>query len=152
MLTVNGTQTLADVRQDMPLAIFLRERLGLRGTKVGCAAGECGACTVLVDDMPVCSCIYPVGRCQGAQVRTIEGVADADGRMHAVQRALVEHGAFQCGYCTPGVVMTTMSLVALGRALDDDEIARALQGNVCRCSGYVKLIEAVKAVLAELAP
>jgi aerobic-type carbon monoxide dehydrogenase small subunit (CoxS/CutS family) len=148
-LSVNGTDAHAAARPDTPLALFLRDELGLRGTKVGCAAGECGACTVLLDDQPVCSCLVPLGRCDGARVRTIEGVAGADGRLHPIQRALVEHGAFQCGYCTPGVVMTTIALAAQPRPLSEDSVARALQGNVCRCSGYVKLLEAVKAVLQE---
>jgi len=148
-LSVNGEAVAAQVRPDTPLAIFLREQLGLRGTKIGCAAGECGACTVLMDDRPVCACLTPVGRCEGSRVLTIEGVSDDRGGLHPVQRALVEHGAFQCGFCTPGVVMSTLALAAQPRPLADADIARALQGNVCRCSGYVKLLEAVKAVLAE---
>lgn len=146
---VNGVPRPVDAAADRSLASHLRDVLGMTGTKIGCAVGECGACTVLLDDQPVCACLVPVGRCAGRSVRTIEGVAAPDGGMHPVQRALVERGAFQCGYCTPGMVMSVVSLWERGEPLSRQEIQQALQGNVCRCSGYVKLLDTVEALLAE---
>lgn len=128
-----------------PLARFLREDLGLTGTKIGCGQGECGACTVLVDDLAVCACLYPVGRALGRAVETIEGL-DSDPIASRLRAAMIERGAFQCGFCTPGVVA---SLVALFRTVPrpgEAEIREALQGNLCRCSGYLKLFEAAVAV------
>ncbi|MDO8300892.1 (2Fe-2S)-binding protein [Lacisediminimonas sp.] len=150
-LTVNGKQRQASARGETSLANFLRDELGLRGTKIGCAAGECGACTVLLDGLPVCSCLVPVGRCEGRAVSTIEGVALADGALHPIQKALVEHGAFQCGFCTPGMVMSIVALAARPTRPTDEDIRRALQGNICRCSGYVKLLETVRRVLDQAA-
>lgn len=148
-LTVNGNERQASARGETSLANFLRDELGLRGTKIGCAAGECGACTVLLDGLPVCACLVPVGRCEGRAVSTIEGVSLADGSLHPIQKALVERGAFQCGFCTPGMVMSIVALAASPARPTDEEIRRALQGNICRCSGYVKLLETVRGILDE---
>jgi len=132
----------------MPLAVFLRDHLKLRGTKIGCGNGECGACTVLMDGRAVCSCLMPLGRAQGRRIETIESLGDPDD-LHPIQRTLVERGAFQCGFCTPGVVMSLVALLEENPKPDDDEIRSALQGNLCRCSGYVKLLEAVKEIVGK---
>jgi len=148
---VNGAAARVRCRPWDSLAQVLREGLGLTGTKIGCNAGECGACTVLVDGVAVCACLYPALRAGGRSVRTIEGVA-TDGRLSALQAALVRHGAFQCGFCTPGVVMSLTALLETSPQPQEAEIRIALQGNVCRCSGYVGLLEAVRAAVAEPAP
>ena len=132
----------------MPLAVFLRDHLKLRGTKIGCGNGECGACTVLMDGRAVCSCLMPLGRAHGRRIETIESLGDPDD-LHPIQRTLVERGAFQCGFCTPGVVMSLLALLEENPKPDDDEIRSALQGNLCRCSGYVKLLEAVKEIVGK---
>ncbi|WP_270934082.1 (2Fe-2S)-binding protein [Falsiroseomonas oryzae] len=149
-LQVNGTPHRLEVRGAETLAEVLRDRLGLTGTKIGCNAGECGACTVVLDGRAVCACLVPTPRMDGAAVRTIEGVTPAEG-LSPLQQALVEHGAFQCGFCTPGVVMSLTALFDRVRLPSEHEIRVALQGNVCRCSGYVRLIEAAKAAALRLA-
>ena len=116
--------------------------LGLKGTKIGCASGECGACTVIVDDRAVCACLMPVGRVGNRNVETIEGVGTV-ASPHPLQKALHEHGAFQCGFCTPGVVMSLLALLRAHPSPSDTQVRSALQGNVCRCSGYQKLLAAV---------
>ena len=145
-IEVNGENLAADADPAMPLAVFLRDHLKLRGTKIGCGNGECGACTVLMDGRAVCSCLMPLGRAQGRRIETIESLGDPDD-LHPIQRTLVERGAFQCGFCTPGVVMSLVALLEENPKPDDDEIRSALQGNLCRCSGYVKLLEAVKEIV-----
>ena len=145
-IEVNGENRAADADPAMPLAVFLRDHLKLRGTKIGCGNGECGACTVLMDGRAVCSCLMPLGRAQGRRIETIESLGDPDD-LHPIQRTLVERGAFQCGFCTPGVVMSLVALLEENPKPDDDEIRSALQGNLCRCSGYVKLLEAVKEIV-----
>ena len=147
-IEVNGENRAADVDPAMPLAVFLRDHLKLRGTKIGCGNGECGACTVLMDGRAVCSCLMPLGRAQGRRIETIESLGDPDD-LHPIQRTLVERGAFQCGFCTPGVVMSLVALLEENPKPDDDEIRSALQGNLCRCSGYVKLLEAVKEIVGK---
>ena len=147
-IEVNGENRAADADPAMPLAVFLRDHLKLRGTKIGCGNGECGACTVLMDGRAVCSCLMPLGRAQGRRIETIESLGDPDD-LHPIQRTLVERGAFQCGFCTPGVVMSLVALLEENPKPDDDEIRSALQGNLCRCSGYVKLLEAVKEIVGK---
>ena len=147
-IEVNGENRAADADPAMPLAVFLRDHLKLRGTKIGCGNGECGACTVLMDGRAVCSCLMPLGRAQGRRIETIESLGDPDD-LHPIQRTLVERGAFQCGFCTPGVVMSLVALLEESPKPDDDEIRSALQGNLCRCSGYVKLLEAVKEIVGK---
>ena len=149
--SVNGAPAEVRCQPWDSLAEVLRDGLGLRGTKIGCNAGECGACTVLVDGVAVCACLYPAPRAGGRAVRTIEGVA-RDGRLSALQAALVRNGAFQCGFCTPGVVMSLTALLDSTPQPQESEIRIALQGNVCRCSGYVGLLGAVRAAVAEQAP
>lgn len=144
-LTVNGEAYCVHAGGMDSLAQVLREQLGLTGTKVGCNAGECGACTVVVDGRAVCACLMPASRAEGAEVLTIEGAGQAD-TPSAIQRALVEHGAFQCGFCTPGVVMSLTALFARTPRPSEHQIRIALQGNICRCTGYVKIIAAANAV------
>ena len=132
----------------MPLVTVLRDDLGLRGTKVGCGNGECGACTVLMDGQAVCSCLVPAGRANGRRIDTIESLGNSD-EMHPLQRKLVERGAFQCGFCTPGVVMSLVALLRRQPEPDDKDIMGALQGNLCRCSGYVKLLKSVRESIQE---
>lgn len=145
-LTVNGNTYPVQARGCDSLAQVLREQLNLTGTKVGCNAGECGACTVLMDDRAVCACLVPAARAQGARILTIESQAAESGAPSDIQQALIDHGAFQCGFCTPGVVMSLTALFAQCPSPTEQAIRVALQGNVCRCSGYVRIIEAAKAL------
>ncbi len=140
-MTLNGTPTEVEVEPGELLVHVLRERLGLIGTKVGCGEGECGACTVLVDGVAILSCLYPAIKAAGRQVTTIEGL----GGHHPVQEAFVEHFASQCGYCTPGFVMSTVALLQEKPHPTRAEILEGLSGNLCRCTGYYQIIEAVEA-------
>jgi aerobic carbon-monoxide dehydrogenase small subunit len=142
-LTVNGRQVSADVPADRTLLRFLRDDLGLTGTKEGCAEGECGACTVLLDGAPVCSCLMLAVQAGGHAVTTIEGLADAEGRLHPVQQAFIDAGAIQCGFCTPGMILAAAALLEGGPAADPAEVRVALAGNLCRCTGYAKIVDAV---------
>jgi carbon-monoxide dehydrogenase small subunit len=140
---VNGSEVSMHVEASESLLDVLRDRLGLTGAKRGCDGGECGACTTIVDGKAMCSCLIPAFRLSGADVRTVEGEGTPENPSR-IQKALVDHGAFQCGFCTPGI---TMSLTAIFRANPhptEQEIRTALQGNVCRCSGYIKLLEAAR--------
>lgn len=148
-LTVNGTQRSADdVWPGESLLFTLRERLGLPGTKNACEQGECGSCTVLLDGMPVCSCLVAAPQATGRDVVTVEGLGSAD-RMHPVQEAFVEAGAVQCGFCTPGLVVTVADLVQRNPAASDAQIREALAGNLCRCTGYEKILDAVRLAAAK---
>jgi carbon-monoxide dehydrogenase small subunit len=144
-LTVNGRAHELDVPPFYPLAVVLREELGLTGTKVGCFEGRCGACTVIVDDRTVVSCIYPVGLADGAHVRTVEGLAGRDGALSPLQEAMLEHGGVQCGACTPGVLMTLTSLLERNPDPGEREVVDALAGNLCRCTGYHGIVSAALA-------
>jgi aerobic carbon-monoxide dehydrogenase small subunit len=139
---VNGTQEAVEVEPLARLLDVLRGRLGLVGTKEGCGEGECGACTVLLDGAPVLSCLLPACHADGRQVTTIEAVAP-DGALSAVQRALVEHGAVQCGFCTPGIVLMATAALAADPSLGREGLRRSLAGNLCRCTGYQLVIDAV---------
>ncbi len=145
-IIVNGVARQVQARGGDSLAQVLREQLHLTGTKIGCNAGECGACTVVMNDRAVCACLVPSQRAEGAHVRTIESESVSGGPLSALQQAMIDHGAFQCGFCTPGVVMSLSALFAQCPSPSEHAIRVALQGNVCRCSGYVKIIEAAKAV------
>tara|TARA_Y100001934_G_scaffold191836_2_gene226139 strand:+ start:17707 stop:18180 length:474 start_codon:yes stop_codon:yes gene_type:complete len=147
-LEANGRTCEIEVDPLVPLVTVLRDDLGLRGTKVGCGNGECGACTVLMDGQAVCSCLVPAGRANGRRIDTIESLGNSD-EMHPLQRNLVERGAFQCGFCTPGVVMSLVALLRRQPEPDDKDIMAALQGNLCRCSGYVKLLKSVRESIRE---
>lgn len=142
-LTVNGASRTAEVEATTTLVELLRGPLGLTGTKVGCGRGECGACTVILDGRPVNSCIVFAAQCDGRDVLTIEGLT-ANGELHRIQRAFVEAGAVQCGYCTPGMVMSAYALLRDNPHPTRDEIRQAIAGNLCRCTGYVKIVEAVE--------
>jgi carbon-monoxide dehydrogenase small subunit len=142
-LTVNGEPHEADVWGGESLLFALRERLGLPGSKNACEQGECGSCSVLLDGTLVCACLVLAVQADGHEVVTVEGLVE-EGRLHRVQEAFVEAGAVQCGFCTPGLVVATADL--LGRSPDpgEDEIREALSGNLCRCTGYTKIFDAVR--------
>ncbi|HXT52011.1 MAG TPA: (2Fe-2S)-binding protein [Thermoanaerobaculia bacterium] len=142
--TVNGREVEPRVHAMSRLLDVLREELGLTGTKEGCGEGECGACSVLIDGELVNSCLVPVAQVAGAQITTIEGVAH-DGELHPVQRAFVEHGGAQCGICTPGMVMAAVALLAHTPRPSEEQIRTGLAGNLCRCTGYMKIFDAVAA-------
>jgi len=141
-MTVNGTLHELDVEPRDLLVYVLRERLGLTGTNVGCDTSSCGACTVLLDGVSAKSCTVLGVQADGAEVTTIEGLAQA-GVLHPVQQAFHDHHALQCGYCTPGMVMAAVSLIENGEATDRDAIRAGLEGNLCRCTGYHNIVEAV---------
>jgi len=143
-LTVNGERREADdVWEGESLLYALRERLGLPGSKNACEQGECGSCTVYLDDVPVCSCLVAAGQAQGRDVTTVEGLAGADA-LDPVQRAFIECGAVQCGFCTPGFLVSTHDLLERNPSPSDPEIREALAGNLCRCTGYEKILDAVR--------
>ena len=143
-MTVNGAERIAeDVWPGESLLYVLRERMGLPGSKNACEQGECGSCTVYLDDVPVCACLVAAGQVEGREVVTVEGLADGDG-LHPVQQAFVDNGAVQCGFCTPGLVVATADLLAHNQRPSDDEIREALSGNLCRCTGYAKVFDAVR--------
>jgi len=142
-MTLNGEPVSVEIEPDDLLAQVLRERLGLIGTKIACGEGECGACTVLVDGVAVTSCIYPAMKAHGRQVETIEGLAEGD-ELHAIQQAFVEHAAAQCGYCTPGFIMAAKALLAANPNPTRDEIVAGISGNLCRCTGYYQIVEAIE--------
>ncbi len=143
-LSVNGEQREADVWGGESLLFALRERLGLPGSKNACEQGECGSCSVLLDGVLVCSCLVLAAQADGHDVVTVEGLAE-DGRLHRVQEAFATAGAVQCGFCTPGLVVATAELLAHNATPSDDEIREALSGNICRCTGYQKIFDAVHA-------
>jgi carbon-monoxide dehydrogenase small subunit len=142
-LTVNGAEHEADVWEGESLLFALRERLGLPGSKNACEQGECGSCSVLLDGTLVCSCLVLAAQADGHEVVTVEGFAE-DGELHRVQQAFVEAGAVQCGFCTPGLVVAVADLLAHKPQPSDDEIREALSGNLCRCTGYSKIFDAVR--------
>ena len=142
-LRINGEQHEADVWEGESLLFALRERLGLPGSKNACEQGECGSCSVLLDGALVCSCLVLAAQADGHEVVTVEGLAQ-DGELHPVQQAFVEAGAVQCGFCTPGLVVATADLLRRSPAPSDDEIREALSGNLCRCTGYQKIFDAVR--------
>jgi len=144
-LTINGQVRRAEVAPDQRLSTFLRETLGLTGLKEGCKEGECGACTVLLDDQPVNSCLMLAFQADGAAITTIEGLAAPDGAPSGLQQAFIDHGAVQCGYCTPGMVMAAEGLLRSNRQPEEADIRHALAGNLCRCTGYQTIVMAVAA-------
>jgi carbon-monoxide dehydrogenase small subunit len=140
-ITVNGTEHIIDVVGPESLLYTLRERLGLPGSKNACEQGECGSCTVLLDGSPVCSCLVMAADADGAEVTTIEGVSTAG--LHRVQQALLDHGAVQCGFCTPGVVIAAVHLLEHHPSPNADDVREALAGNLCRCTGYGAIARAI---------
>jgi carbon-monoxide dehydrogenase small subunit len=145
-LTVNGDQLEAEVWPGESLLFALRERLGLPGSKNACEQGECGSCSVLLDGTLVCACLVLAAQADGHAVVTVEGLSE-DGRLHRVQEAFVQTGAVQCGFCTPGLVVATADLLERNPDPSDDEIREALSGNLCRCTGYQKIFDAVRAAV-----
>ena len=142
-VTINGHLYEEEVEPRVLLAHFLRENIGLTGTHIGCVIGECGACSVLLDGKVVKSCLHFAVQADGREVTTIEGLAK-DGELNPVQEAFVKNYAFQCGYCTPGMVMTSYALLQTNSDPSDAEIRKALAGNLCMCTGYVQIVDAVK--------
>ncbi len=145
-LEVNGNSTKLLVKPLTSLLDALRERLQLTGTKKGCDQGACGACTVLIDGRRVLSCLTLLVQCYGKQVTTIEGLVGPDGHLHPVQAAFVHFDGFQCGYCTPGQIMSAVALLEEGHSRSDAEIREAMSGNLCRCGAYNGIVEAIKSV------
>jgi carbon-monoxide dehydrogenase small subunit len=143
--TVNGQEVEVTATPAERLIDVLRDALGLTGTKEGCGNGECGACTVLVDGRAVNSCLFPAIEIDGCRVTTVEGLAGEDGDLSPLQQAFVQECGIQCGFCTPGMLMAASDLLQRNGAPTDDEIRDAMTGNLCRCTGYVQIIEAVKA-------
>ena len=142
--TVNGeTRQADDVWEGESLLYVLRERLGLPGSKNACEQGECGSCTVYLDDEVVCACLVAAGQAQGRRIVTVEGLA-SDGVLHPVQQAFVDAGAVQCGFCTPGLLIAAHDLLRRGGRPSDAEVREALAGNLCRCTGYEKILDAVR--------
>jgi carbon-monoxide dehydrogenase small subunit len=142
-LTVNGEPQETEIWPGESLLYALRERLGLPGSKNACEQGECGSCSVLLDGSLVCACLVLAAQADGHDVVTVEGIGE-DGELHAVQEAFAETGAVQCGFCTPGLIVSTVDLLARNGEPSDDEIREALSGNLCRCTGYQKIFEAVR--------
>jgi len=142
-IEVNGTVHELDVPPRLLLTDILRDRLGLTGTKIGCAMGACGACTVLLNGAPVRACLMFAVQASGRSVRTVEDLAADDGELHPLQRALREHHGLQCGYCTPGMLMAIAPLLESGQPLEPDAVREAIAGNLCRCTGYETIIDAV---------
>jgi len=147
---LNGDEVDAWVAGHEMLLQVLREKFALLGAREGCGMGECGACTVIVDGLSIDSCLFPVLEVEGCRVETIEGLSSRQEGMHPIQQAFLEHGASQCGFCTPGMVMSTKSMLderAVGEKITEDKIKHALAGNLCRCTGYYQIIEAVKSLV-----
>jgi len=142
-MTVNGERQECDVWGGESLLFALRERLGLPGSKNACEQGECGSCSVLLDGTLVCACLVLAAQADGHEVTTVEGLARGD-RLHRVQEAFVEAGAVQCGFCTPGLVVATVDLLERSPSPSEDEVREALSGNLCRCTGYAKIFDAVR--------
>lgn len=142
-LLINGERRRIDVDPERPLLFVLRNELDLTGAKYGCGEGQCGACTVLVDGVPRRSCVTPAGSVAGKQITTIEGLADRD-RLHPVQQAFIDCDAMQCGYCTPGMILESVALLRKERSPSESDIKQALEGHICRCGTYNRIVAAVQ--------
>ncbi|KMY65963.1 hypothetical protein AAU61_18425 [Desulfocarbo indianensis] len=141
---LNGHEVTAEADTRQSLLSLLREEFELTGAKEGCGEGECGACTVIVDGLAVNSCIMPALEASGCRVETVEGLAGPDGSLHPLQQAFVDFGAVQCGFCTPGMVMSAKALLDEDAAPDEETIRTAIEGNLCRCTGYKQIVDAIK--------
>lgn len=144
--TFNGNRLTMTVEDHWTLLYLIREELGYTGTKEGCGSGECGACTVIVDGDAVNSCLYLAPAVDGKEVLTIEGLASEDGTLHPIQQAFVEKGGIQCGFCSPGMILSAKALLDENANATEDEIKDAIAGNLCRCTGYVQIIDSIKSV------
>jgi len=141
---LNGEDVEVEVESHWNLLHLLRETFELTGAKEGCGKGECGACTVIVDGKAINSCLFPVMEVEGCEVTTIEGLATLNGNLHPIQESFVANGAVQCGFCTPGMIMSAKALLDENKNPSEDDIRTAIAGNLCRCTGYVQIIEAIK--------
>ena len=144
--TFNGNSLAMTVEDHWTLLHLIREELGYTGTKEGCGSGECGACTVIVDGDAVNSCLYLATGIEGKELVTIEGLASADGTLHSIQKAFVENGGIQCGFCSPGMILSAKALLDDSPNANEEEIKDAIAGNLCRCTGYVQIIDSIKSV------
>ena len=150
IFNLNGESVEVEIEPHLTLLQLLRDKLELTGTKEGCGMGECGACTVLVDGKTVNSCILPAMEVDGKTVTTIEGLTDAHGNLHPIQKAFVEYGAVQCGFCSPGMVLSAKALLDENPKPTEEEIRHGIAGNLCRCTGYLQIIQAIKAASGQL--
>ncbi|MFH1028409.1 MAG: (2Fe-2S)-binding protein [Pseudomonadota bacterium] len=146
-LTLNGVRYTLEVKTRQTLQEVLRNELGLTGTKVGCESGDCGSCTVLLDGKPVNSCLVLAVQADGCEVITVEGL-EKNGKLHSIQQAFVEEGAVQCGFCTPGMLMSAKGLLDENPAPTEEDIRRGIAGNLCRCTGYVRIVRAIQKAAA----
>ncbi len=144
---LNGNPICIAIEEHWTLLYLLREKLGLTGTKEGCGRGECGACTVLVDGLAINSCLYFAVETDGKNILTIEGLAAEDGSLHPLQKSFIENGGIQCGFCTPGMILSAKALLDENPRPTETDIKQALAGNLCRCTGYVQIIESIEAVV-----
>ncbi len=142
---LNGEAIEVEIEPHLTLLQLLRDKFELTGTKEGCGMGECGACTVLLDGKAVNSCIFPAMEADGKNVLTIEGLADGQGKLHPIQKAFIENGAIQCGFCTPGMVLSAKALLDENSKPNEEEIRTGIAGNLCRCTGYLQIVQAIKA-------
>jgi aerobic carbon-monoxide dehydrogenase small subunit len=147
---LNGEPIRIEIEPHLTLLQLLRDRLELTGTKEGCGMGECGACTVLLEGKAINSCIFPALEAEGKSVTTIEGIADAKGGLHPIQKAFIEQGAIQCGFCTPGMVLSAKALLDENPRPNGEEIRNGIAGNLCRCTGYLQIVQAIKAASGQL--
>ena len=143
---LNGEPVQVEIEPYLTLLQVLRDKLELTGTKEGCGMGECGACNVLLDGKTINSCIFPAMEVEGRSVTTIEGLIDVQGNLHPIQKAFIEYGAIQCGFCTPGMVLSAKALLDENPKPTEEEIRNGIAGNLCRCTGYLQIIQAIKAV------
>jgi carbon-monoxide dehydrogenase small subunit len=143
---LNAESIEVEVEPHLTLLQLLRDKLELTGTKEGCGMGECGSCTVLIDGRTVNSCIFPALEVEGKKVTTIEGLTDPQGNLHPIQKAFIDYGAVQCGFCTPGMVLSAKALLDENAKPTEEEIRHGIAGNLCRCTGYLQIIQAIKAV------
>ncbi len=148
--TLNGNAVSAEVESHKMLLEVLRDTFELTGTKEGCGQGECGACTVLIDGVSINSCLYPVFEVEGKSVTTIEGLVGEGGKLHPIQEAFVENGGIQCGFCSPGMILSAKALLDENATPSEDEIKKGISGNLCRCTGYVQIIDSIKDAATQL--
>lgn len=148
--TLNGHEVSAEVQSHRMLLDVLRDKFDLKGTKPGCGQGECGACTVLVDGMNVDSCLYPAFEIEGRSVTTVEGLIGQGNKLHPVQESFVAHGGIQCGFCSPGMIMSATALLKENPSPSDEEIKAGISGNLCRCTGYVQIVESIREAAGRL--